>query len=421
MDGCHNKHSTFLHPPSARIDDATQPETGAQSAYVSVGKLRRTFIGAGTSVTGLPVVPVKVRAKGGNALISTYAFLDDGSNTTFCSDQLLGDLGVRGVDTTLSLTMMEREYSKKASSLVQLEVFDLDENNFIELPLVFSTPVLPISSESVPRQEDVDRWPHLKGIRIAEIDARVGLLIGHDVPKALEPKEVKESQDGGPYATRTLFGWAINGPLGRNGNATRTTNFIRRDAELDHMFQRFCNMEFSDSLLDSKREISLDDKRALEIMESSAVLKEGHYEIALPWRYSPSSLPNNRVLAEHRLKLLRRRLAKDPDLFQKYSSFIDNLLDKDYARKVPDHQVNESGKATWFLPHHPVFHSKKPEKVRVVFDCAARYRGVSLNNVLLPGPDMTNSLVGVLRQDLIVRYYHLMSGHSGLEHVLSMV
>ena len=124
--------------------------------------------------------------------------------------------------------------------------------------------------------------------------------------------------------------------------------------------------------------------------------KEGHYEIALPWRYSPSSLPNNRVLAEHRLKLLRRRLAKDPDLFQKYSSFIDNLLDKDYARKVPDHQVNESGKAAWFLPHHPVFHPKKPEKVRVVFDCAAKYRGVSLNNVLLPGPDMTNSLVGVL-------------------------
>ena len=396
VDGCHDKHSTFLHPPSARIDDATQPEIGAQSAYVSVGKTRRTVTGAGTSVTGLPVVPVKVRAKGSNTLLRTYAFLDGGSNTTFCSDQLLKDLGARGIGTTLTLTTMERENSTKASSLVQLEVFDLDENNFIELPLVFSTPVLPVSSESVPRQEDVDRWPHLKGVRIAEIDARVGLLIGHDVPKALEPKEVKESQDGGPYATRILLGWAINGPLGRNGNASRTSNFIRRDNELAHMFQRFCNMEFNYSLLDNKREMSLDDKTALEIMESSAVLKEGHYEIALPWRYSPSCLPNNRVLAEHRLKLLRRRLAKDPDLFQKYSAFIENLLDKDYARKVPDHQVNRSGQATWFLPHHPVFHPKKPEKVRVVFDCAAKYRGVSLNDVLLSGPDVTNSLIGVL-------------------------
>ena len=141
---------------------------------------------------------------------------------------------------------MEGENSTKVSSLVQSEVSDLDENNFIELPLVFSLPVLPISSESVPRQEDVDRWPHLKGIRIAELDARVSLLIGHDVPKALDPREVKERQDGGSYATRTLFSWAINCPLGRNGIATRTTNFIRRDAELDHMFQRFCIMEFSD-------------------------------------------------------------------------------------------------------------------------------------------------------------------------------
>ena len=39
VDGCHDKHSTFLHPPSPPIDDAIQPETGAQSAYVSVGKL----------------------------------------------------------------------------------------------------------------------------------------------------------------------------------------------------------------------------------------------------------------------------------------------------------------------------------------------------------------------------------------------
>ena len=396
VDGCRDKHSTFLHPLSARIDDATQPEIGAQSAYVNVGKPSLTVTGAGTSVTGLPVVPVKVKAKGSNTLLCTYAFLDGGSNTTFCSDQLLKDLGVRGIDTMLSLTTMERENNTKASSLIPLEVFDLDENNFIELPLVFSTPVLPISSESIPRQEDVDRWSHLKGIRIAELNARVGLLIGHDVPKALEPKEVKESREGGPYATRTLLGWAINGPLGRSGNATRTTNFVRRDAELDHMFKRFCNMEFNDSLLDNQREMSLDDKKALKIMESSAVLKKGHYEIALPWRHSPSCLPNNRVLAEHRLKLLRRRLHKDPDLFQKYSAFIDNLVEKNYARKVPDHQDNRSGKATWFLPHHPVFHPKKPEKVRAVFDCAAKYRGVSLNDVLLPGPDMTNSLIGVL-------------------------
>ena len=38
----------------------------------------------------------------------------------------------------------------------------------------------------------------------------------------------------------------------------------------------------------------------------------------------------------------------------------------------------------------------KPGKVRIVFDCAAKYHGISLNQQLLQGPDFTNPLVGVL-------------------------
>jgi hypothetical protein len=39
---------------------------------------------------------------------------------------------------------------------------------------------------------------------------------------------------------------------------------------------------------------------------------------------------------------------------------------------------------------------QKPEKSRIVFECAANFEGVSLNKQLLQGPDMTNKLVGVL-------------------------
>ena len=50
----------------------------------------------------------------------------------------------------------------------------------------------------------------------------------------------------------------------------------------------------------------------------------------------------------------------------------------------------------WFIPHHDVYHHKKPDKIRVVFDCLAHSQGTSLNDEPFQGPDLTNSLVGVL-------------------------
>ncbi len=39
---------------------------------------------------------------------------------------------------------------------------------------------------------------------------------------------------------------------------------------------------------------------------------------------------------------------------------------------------------------------KKPSQIRVVFDSSAQCKGASLNKVLLTGPDLNNSLLGVL-------------------------
>jgi hypothetical protein len=36
------------------------------------------------------------------------------------------------------------------------------------------------------------------------------------------------------------------------------------------------------------------------------------------------------------------------------------------------------------------------EKVRIVFDCSAKFEGISLNDHILQGPDMTNKLTAVL-------------------------
>ena len=80
---------------------------------------------------------------------------------------------------------------------------------------------------------------------------------------------------------------------------------------------------------------------------------------------------------------------------QHYLEFMKRILDKELAEPVPVEDL-ASSKPCWYLPHFGVYHPQKPGKIRVVFDSAAETEGVSLNKLLLSGPDLTNSLLGVL-------------------------
>ena len=237
---------------------------------------------------------------------------------------------------TLSLATMDSDNVKSDSLVVNLEVSDLQGRNIVELSNVFSRVKLPVTVEDIAVQSDMERWFYLKDINLPCIDANINLLIGSDVPKALEPQEVQRSKNGGPYALQTLLGWTINGPLGRPSKSSRTTNHIQSHAVLDQQFTRFCEMEFNDSQFSIKKGMLQDDKRALAIIQESAELCDGHYEIALPWKVFPTDLPNNKIVAERHLGLLKKRLVKDQELHEKYSVFMDDLFDQGHARRVPE-------------------------------------------------------------------------------------
>lgn len=79
------------------------------------------------------------------------------------------------------------------------------------------------------------------------------------------------------------------------------------------------------------------------------------------------------------------------------------MIDNGYAEMVPADQLNWNDGELWYVPHHGVYHSRKGT-LRVVFDCGAVFKGTSLNCQLLQGPDLTNSLIGILikfRQELV--------------------
>ncbi|XP_015747596.1 PREDICTED: uncharacterized protein LOC107327368 [Acropora digitifera] len=408
VEGCRAKHSTFLHPKPTTNSQGQRAGTIADSSDMALSQpdlphsetAASSFVNMSSKSTissaiGLAILPVKVKSPGNPAVVETYAFLDNGSNASFCTEQLLNRLGLEGRQSKISLTTLRGTNESVRCSLVDLQVFDLNEENMIEIPSVYSTPSLPVNKEDIATREDIDRWPHLNGVEVPAIDAEIGLLIGSNVPQVLQPREIRVGEHGGPYATKTLLGWTVNGPLGRLSDREGLyTNFVKADAALSQHFERFCNLEFNDSA-DNDLAMSRNDLRALSVMEETAQLKENHYEIALPWKSDPPRLEDNRPMAEHRLHLLKRRLARDSTTHEKYKCFMEDLIEKGHARPVPREEPNPSA-ARWYLPHHPVYHPQKPGKLRVVFDCAAKWRGTSLNDQLLQGPDLTQSLVGVL-------------------------
>ncbi|KAK3745376.1 hypothetical protein QZH41_001404 [Actinostola sp. cb2023] len=224
VTGCKftRKHSTFLHPQEkpVRTETQTKQESTQLSKPSEEGERQPSknannstnglcsSIGAGRSITGLAIVPVKVKAKDKDKVIETYAFLDQGSNTSFCTERLVRRLGAITKPTTLSLTTMDHENFTSESSLVSLEVYDVNETNLIELPIVYSRPKLPVSTKDIPQQTDVDRWSHLAGIKLNSIDAQIDILIRNDVPKAHEPQEVRPS-----CSVRTQLELYLDGPL----------------------------------------------------------------------------------------------------------------------------------------------------------------------------------------------------------------
>lgn len=74
-------------------------------------------------------------------------------------------------------------------------------------------------------------------------------------------------------------------------------------------------------------------------------------------------------------------------------AFMEKIFINGHAEVAPPLKEDEE---CWYLPSFGVYHPQKPDQIRVVFDSSAQYSGVSLNDVLLTGPNLNNSLLGVL-------------------------
>ena len=167
---------------------------------------------------------------------------------------------------------------------------------------------------------------------------------------------------------------------------------VKQIERLDSQIKEMFNTDYKDSHLANK-EMYIEDVKWTDIMESSITLQpEKYYEVKLPLR-EDTKLPCNRPQVFHSFLSLIRKLQANPELLKEYEIFMNMMKEKEFIEKVPLQDLHNE--PTWYLTHHAVFHKQK-QTIRVVFNCSLRYKGASLNDHLYQGPDLANSLLGVL-------------------------
>ena len=384
------------------VSSAMAPPRGTGGAVVSASLGLQ-----GVCRTALPVVAVRLRGPSGRVVV-TNGFLDQGSSGSFLTDRLATVLGVKTERTSVSIETVGSGSRSMCTSLASGVQVSALTGAFHPLPPLLTINALPVTQEDRCRRSEVASAAHLQGIEIHEVDAPVEILIGSNCAELIVAREVRSPPEGqaGLCAVRTVLGWYVMGrvPDVTDAGERFTVNFLRvqeacppealhgpQGVQEKCPYQRMYERDFKD-LSDDRECFSVEDREWIaDVCSEIKRDEEGHFEIPLP-KVDFQEIPESFDMAAKRLNSLRKRFKTDPEYFDAYRRVMVSLSDDGYAVPVSDDDMSGP---VWYVPHHGVMEPKKG-KLRVVFDCAAKSRGVCLNDLLKKGPNLSNSLLGVL-------------------------
>jgi len=285
-----------------------------------------------------------------------YAVIDNCSQGTFGSeDLLLYDMEVPARKTSLTIETAIGTETVDTYTIDNLYVRCTEkhktmypESPNIKLPRTFTRSTLPAGKGDIAIKESVSYWSHLKRIahKLPEFDTDIpiGLLIGLNCPRAQEPHETVLGKEDSPYAIRNALGWCVMGPIGRNYESPVKCNRIKthipfkdvsqnknckhhfiinenmKDNFIKDRLQEMYATEFSERKAEDQA-MSHEDMKFMELMNREIVLKNGKYELPLPFRNSNPQFPESRQQARARLRSVKRKMTNNRKFCQDYYRF----------------------------------------------------------------------------------------------------
>lgn len=397
-NGCQFKHHPILHKPSVSTTESAESHT--KKGPTTTQLLTHRDINQSVLFRVVPII-----LYGPNTQVKTHAFLDDGSSLTLIEKSVADELDLQGEHEPLCLKWtanthrMEND-SKKIS--MQISGTRNPDKKF-KIVNAHTVESLNLPTQTLAVEDLQYSCPHLRGIPVesySEVSPRI--LIGIDNLNLSSPLSCREGQEGQPVAIKSRLGWSVCGPCQHTGGTrvSNTYNFhmceCKHDDNMEHMMKEYFSLESMGVSKTGTTFESTEDIRARQILEKTTIRNGDRFESGLLWKFDSVNLPNSYPMAKNRLNCLNNKMAKNPELAATLQKQIQDHIAKGYVRELAETEINDTVPYTWYLPIFPVQNLNKPGKCRLVWDAAAKVNGVSLNSVLLKGPDQLVSLPSVL-------------------------
>ncbi|XP_032413047.1 uncharacterized protein LOC116716235 [Xiphophorus hellerii] len=359
-----------------------------------------------------------------NRAVKAYVILDDQSNRSLARPEFFELFDIKTEPFSYNLRTCSGVVETWGKTAQGFQIESLDGSVVIPLPPLIECQDIPNNRSEIPTPSAVLHQPHLQSVAkyLPELDpkAEILLLLGRDVLRVHKVRQRVNGPHNAPFAQRLDLGWVVVGEvcLGNlhrptvstlktvvleNGRPTvfEPCNSLLQLKEMPHTNrlskapeQALGQTVFNRTENDNKPAPSIQDAMFIKIMDNAMYRDEDNSWVApLPFKEPRQRLPNNREQALTRFSSLKRNLNRKPRMQDQYVAFMGKIFSNGHAELAPPLKKDEE---CWYLPTFGVYHPQKPDQIRVVFDSSAQYQGVSLNNVLLTGPDLNNTLLGVL-------------------------
>ncbi|XP_046856139.1 uncharacterized protein LOC124449243 [Xenia sp. Carnegie-2017] len=323
--------------------------------------------------------------------------LNSGAQISLIRSETAASLGLKGKDISVNIIKKGGEEESICTKSYKVQVSRIGESKKYTITAV-GIPYISEDVKGINTRNAIEKLGLPKD-KVKRGKGQIDLLVGID-RAYMHTGQTKQVEH--VVARESPLGWVLFGSsTGQSNNATTTVLHVRYpEAEAVDLSEFWATEAMGVTVKPCTCEtekLSQSEREEKQVIEQSAKKVGKQWMIPYSWKKTPQDLPDNKIQALKRLESTERRLLKIPTQAAVYNNKMTEMENMGFSRKLSEKEVKEHKEPVHYISHHAVlwpYSTSTP--VRIVFNSSATFRGHKLNDYWQKGPDLLNSLFGVI-------------------------